>query len=206
MAQVAPDIDEILKIAAEHRIVHTRLLRQHLRLSVGVGHHHLLVCRPVGIGGKVCVTRLLIEAIDTLHHILVLHNLTQQLAVQVVEIQMIIAVALAGQQDMLVCDLHLLERLFLHILIDLVFDSQLTDGRQRIGHIDPQHVLMAIECEDGYLRRIAGSLYTGDIAVCIQRQFDASRLMRLDVKTMHTDLRIHLTRHRIFIGIESRIF
>ena len=76
MVQVAPGIDEVLEVTAEHGIVHTCLLRQDFRLSVGVSHHHLLVCRPVGIRGKVCVTRLLIEAIDTLHHILVLHNLT----------------------------------------------------------------------------------------------------------------------------------
>ena len=62
-----------------------------------MGNHHLLVCRPVGIGGKVCIARQLIEAVDTLHYILVFHNLTQQLAIQIVEIQMIIAVALAGQ-------------------------------------------------------------------------------------------------------------
>ena len=65
---------------------------------------------------------------------------------------------------------------------------------------------MAVECEDGDLRRIAGGLDTGDIAVSIQRQFNASRLMRLDVKTVHADLRIHLARHRILIRIESRIF
>ena len=67
-------------------IVHTRLLRQHLRLSVGMGHHHLLVCGAVGIGSEIGVACLLIIAIDTLNHKLILHNLTHKLSIQVIQI------------------------------------------------------------------------------------------------------------------------
>ena len=206
MIQVTPRIDEVFKIATKNGIVHTSLLRQHLSLAIGMSHHHLLVCRAAGIGSKVYITRLFIETIDMLHHILVFHNLTKQLAVQIIEIQMIIAVTLAGQENMLFSNLDLLERFFLHILVHLVLDSELTDGRQRIGHIDPQHILMAIECEDGNLRGITGGLDTRDIAICIQWQLDTPRLVRLDVETVHADLRVHLTRHRILIRIVPGIF
>ena len=64
---------------------------------------------------------------------------------------------------------------------------------------------MTVQCENSNLRRIAGGLNTGDIPISIQRQFNPSCLMRLDVETMHADLRIRLTRNRILIGVSPRI-
>ena len=55
-------------------------------------------------------------------------NLAQQLSVQVVQIQMVVAIALAGQQDVLIGELDVVEHLFLDVLINLILDSQLANG------------------------------------------------------------------------------
>ena len=201
MIDVAPDIDEILEIAAEDSVIDTCLSSQSLHLAISVSHHHLLVGSAMRIRSEIRVARLLVEAIDTLHHIAVIHDLSQQLSVQVIEIEVVIAVALTGQKDMIVSQLDILQHLFLDIFVYLVLHSQLADSRQRVSHIDAQHILMTVHRHDGHLRRIACGLDTGDIAVGIQRHIDLARLMRLDIIAEHTDLRVHLSRHRILIGI-----
>ena len=206
MIHIAPYIDKILEVLAEYGSVHSSLGREQFRLTVGMSHHHLLVCRTVGIGSEIGVTRLFVIAIHGCHHIVLLHNLALQLSVQVIEIQMVIAIALTRQQDMLVCDLHIRQHVFLDILVHLVLDGQLAHRRERIGHIDTEHVLMAVHGEDGNLRRITGSLDARDIAVGIEWQVDLPRLVRLDVITQHAHLRVHLSRHRILIGVVAWIF
>ena len=67
---------------------------------------------------------------------------------------MVIAITLTGQQDMLVRYLYVVERLFLHVLVNLILDNQLRHCRERIGHIDLQVVLVTIEGEYGYLLRV----------------------------------------------------
>ena len=127
MIYIAPDVDEILKVFAEDCPIDASLARKNLRLAVGMGHHHLLVHRTIGIGSKIGVTRLLIVAIDRCHHIFISNDLPQQLAVQVVEIEMIVAVALTGQENILIRDLHIREHVFLDIFVNLILDSQLAD-------------------------------------------------------------------------------
>ena len=126
MIHAAPYINEVFEVRTEDGVVHTALLGEDLRLTVGMSHHHLLIGSTIGVGREIGVARLLIIAIHVIHHITVFHNLSDQLTVQVVEIEMVITIALTGQEDMLVGDLHLFKCLFLDILVDLVFDSQLT--------------------------------------------------------------------------------
>ena len=107
---------------------------------------------------------------------------------------------------MTIRQLNLFEALLLEIFISLFLQSQLADSRERIGHIDTQHVLMAVHRHDGHLRGIARRLDAGDIAISVERHVDLASLMRLDIIAVHTDLRVHLSRHRILIGIVARIF
>ena len=206
MVQVAPDIDEKLEAVTEDSPVHTSLLRDFLQLPVRMRYHHLLFQRTVRVCREIGVARLFIEAIDLFHHKLVRRYLPQQLSVQVVEVKMVVAVALAGQQDMLIRDTHIVEHVFLDILINFVLDSQLAHRRERVCHIDAQHVLMTVHRHDGHLGRIACGLDAGDIAVGIERHADLARLMRLDIIAHDLHLRIYLSWHRILVSIVAWIF
>ena len=166
-----------------------------------MSHHHLLFCCTSRVSGKISIARLLVVAVNSVYHILVVHNLSQQLTVQVIEIQMVITVALTGQQDMILCYLHIVEHFLLDVLLYFVLDSQLTHRRQRICHIDTQLVLMAIHRKDSDFRWVAGRFDTWDIAVGIQWHVDLACLATLDIKAVHTYLRVHLSWHGIFIGI-----
>ena len=203
---IAPDVDKVLEVLAEDGVVYTSLWCQHVYLSVLVGHHHLLLCCPLGVSSEIGVARLLVEAINSLHHIFLVHNLAQQLSVQIIQIQVVISVALAWQQNVVACNLHIVEHLFLHILIHLVFDGQFAYCRQWISHIDTQHILMAIHRKDGYLRCIACGFDARYVAVFVKRQVDFASLMALDVVAPHAYLRVYLSWHRILVGIIAWIF
>ena len=93
-----------------------------------MGHHHLLLGSAGGISGKIGVAGLLVVTVNSLYHKLLVDNLAQQLSVQVVQVQMVVAIALAGQQDVLIGELDVVEHLFLDVLINLILDSQLANG------------------------------------------------------------------------------
>ena len=128
IVDVAPDIDKVLEVLAENGVADTRLGSECLDLSILVGHHHLLLGSTGGVSGKIGIAGLLVVTVNGLHHKVLVDNLAQQLSVQVVEVQMVVAIALAGQQDMLVGELDIIEHLFLDVLIYLILDSQLANG------------------------------------------------------------------------------
>ena len=119
---------------------------------------------------------------------------------------MVISVALAWQQNVVICNLHVVKHLFLHILVNLILDGQLAYCRQRIGHIYAQHILMAIHCEDSNLSRIACCLDTWDVSLCVEWQFYLTCLMTLYVVAPHANLRVHLSWHWVLVCIVARIF
>ena len=94
---------------------------------------------------------------------------------------MVVAVALAGQEDMTAGDPKSAEHLFLDVFVSLVLDNKLAEGRERVAHIDAQLVLMAVHRDDSHLRGVLRRQDTGDIAVRLQRQLELARLMALDV-------------------------
>ena len=96
-------------------------------------------------------TRLLVIAIDVANLIVALFYLAQQLTIEVIEVEVHITIAVAGQQDVTVADDSTGIGLLTDILVDLIFYCQLANGGQRIGHIDAQAVLMAVQtatCEE----------------------------------------------------------
>ena len=97
IVDVAPDIDEVLVVLTEYSAVHTSLWCQHLYLSVLMSYQHLLLGSAIWICSKICIARLLIETIYSLYYIFLVYYLSQLLTVQIVEIQMIVAITLAGQ-------------------------------------------------------------------------------------------------------------
>ena len=119
---------------------------------------------------------------------------------------MVIAIAIAGQQKVVFCNLHIVEYILLDVLIHLVFDGQFANRRQRICHIDTQLVLMTIHRKNGNLRSIVGSFNSRDIAIGIQGHIDFACLSTLDIKAVHTYLRINLSWNGILISIVARIF
>ena len=171
-----------------------------------MSHHHLLFHRSTGIGGKISIPSLFVITIDRFHLILLCNDLTLQLTVQVIEIQMVKAIALTRQQDMLVGDLDILQHILFDVLLHLILYRQLTDRRYGICHIDTESVLMTVHGEDGYLRRIAGGLDTGDVTIGIEGHINLPYLTRLNIITPYTHLRIRLSRNGIFISISTRIF
>ena len=205
VVKVAPDVDKVLEVRREDSAVHARLLRERLNLAVLAGHHHLLLRRPLGVRSKVGVARCLVVAVDVLHHIFVAHNLAHQLSVQVVQVQVVVAVALAGHQDVLVRHERLLHRLLLHILVHLVLDNHRAHRRQRVAHPHLQVVLMAVHGEHQHLCRVARRLQSRDVAVLLQRQLQLARLVTLDVVRQDADLRVLLARHGILVGVVARI-
>ena len=136
MIDIAPDIDEILEVSTEDRMIDAWLLREYLRLAIRMRHHHLLLGSTIGIRCEIGIACLLIIAIDTLHNKMVIHNLSQKLAIQIIEIEVVIAIPFTGKQDVVISQLDILQHLFLDIFISLILNSQLTDSRERICHID----------------------------------------------------------------------
>ena len=115
------------------------------------------------------------------------------------------AVTFTGQEDMLVGNLHVLKCLLLHILVYLVLDDQLRYRRERVGHVDLQVILMAVQSEDGNFLRIRGGHDARNIAIGIKRQVNSTRLSTLDVKRHHLHPGILLTRHGILVGVTAGI-
>ena len=128
IVDIAPDIDKVLEVLAENGVADTRLRSERLYLAILVGHHHLLLGSTSGVSGKIGVAGLLVVTVNGLNHKILVDNLAQQLSVQVVQIQMVVAIALAGQQDVLIGELDIVEHLFLDVLINLILDSQLANG------------------------------------------------------------------------------
>ena len=179
--QIAPNVDEVFEVLTEDGMIHPSLLREYLHLSALMGHHHLLVRSSLGIGSKESIASHIIEAIDTLHHIFVSDNLTQKLTVEVIQIQVVIAITFTGQKDILVGNLYILESLFLHILVNLILNNQFRYRREWICHIDLQVILMTVQRKDDYLLRIGSRHDARDISISLQRQVDGTCLMRLDI-------------------------
>ena len=179
--QIAPNVDEILEVLAEYGMIYSGLLREDLHFTVLMGYHHLLIRSSLRIGSKESITSHIIEAIDTLHHIFVCDNLTQKLTIEVIQIKVVKAITFAGQKDILVCNLYILESLFLHILVNLILNDQSRYRREWIRHIDLQVVLMTIQREDDYLLRIGSRHDARDISISLQWQVDGTCLVRLDI-------------------------
>ena len=101
---------------------------------------------------------------------------------------MVVAVALAGQEDMTTGDPKAAEHLILDVFVCLVLDHELAEGRERVAHIDAQMILMTVHRDDSHLRGVLRRQDTGNIAVRLQRQLELARLMALDVVAHDADL------------------
>ena len=132
-----------------------------------MSHHHLLIGCAIRIGCEISIAFLLVKSINALHHILISHNLAQQLTIQVVEIQMVITISLAGQKNIVICQLHIFQRFLFNVFLRLILYNHLADSSLRINHIDTKHILMTIHREYSNLSSIAGGFDTRNIPISI---------------------------------------
>ena len=203
--QITPCMDEVLPVAAEDGRAPPRLRRQALPPAVLAGHPHALVGSPVLMRGIVGIAALLVIAIDGADFVVATFYLPQQLSVQVIEIQVHIAVAVAGQQDVLAADAQATHGLFADILVRPVLDSQLADGAQRIYHIDAQAVLMPVQRTHRHTAGIVSRHNARYVAAGVHRHLQLPRAATLYVIAPHADGSILPTCYRILVGVEAGI-
>ena len=164
----------------------------------------LLVGGAVVQGSEIDVARRLVVAIDIGNYQRPRHA-AHELSVEVVDVDVVKAVALAGQHDVAVGNLQLLERLLLDVFLHLVLDDHRADRRQRVAHIDLQVVLMAVHRQHADLRGVAGRQQAGNVAVLVERQLERTRLVALDVVAEDADLSVHLARHGVLVRVLAGI-
>ena len=148
---IAPGVEEVLEVLAKDGTVPAGLLRQTLALAIFVGHPYALVCCTILMRSIINGPRLLVVAIDVADLIVALINLAQQLAIEVIKVEVHVAVAVAGQQNVTLTDNSVVVSLLTDVLVNLIFYGQLADSGQWISHIDTQAILMAIQRKDGNL-------------------------------------------------------
>ena len=129
----------------------------------------------------------------------------QQLSIEVVDVDVVIAIALTGEHHVIVSDTKLCQHVLLDIFLNLVLNDHLTDRRQRVAHIHLQQVLMTIHRHDSHLRRVIRWQQARNIAIGIKRQVKRTRLVRLDVIRQYLHFRVLHTSQGVFIGIVARV-
>ena len=204
--QIAPGMDEVFVVFAEYGTAPSCLIGQTLALAIGMSHIDALVARSLFVGCIIDIARGIVDAIDCRHLVTALLHLAQQLSVEVVEIEMHPTIPVAGQQHILVCHSEPAGALLLDVFLRLILDEQLTHRRKRIGLVNAQTVLMAIEREHQYLLRLGCRLDARDIAVGIQWHLQLACLSAGNIKAPYRTLGIVSTSHWIFIGVGTWIF
>ena len=107
-------------------------------------HEYLLLSRADVEGSEEDIASSLIVAVDISHDgvevffaaskpltLRQVTNLAQLLSIEVVEIDMVEAVTLACEQDVVLSYLHMSEDIFINVFVNLVLNNLLTNGSQR---------------------------------------------------------------------------
>ena len=170
-----------------------------------MGHPHLLLRSTVLVRCIVGVARAFVVAIDSAHLVVPVLYLPDQLAAEVVQIQVHISRTVAGQQDVAVGYLDAAHGFLPDVFLRLFLYHLLHLSRGGIAHVDAQAVLMAVHRIDSHLFGIAGHDDAGDIAVLVQWHLQLLRLLGGYVIAPHRHRSVLLAGYRIFISIESRI-
>ena len=111
------------------------------------------------------------------------------------------AVAITGQQDVLIAYTSPFHHFFLHILGHTLFNHQLRLTRKRIERIKIQFVLMSVHRKGYHTLGIRSLLYARKITVRSQRYIHAYCLAGFHIITPKAHHRVVLTSLGILIGI-----
>ena len=202
---IAPRVEKELVVAREHSRVPTVLIGEALGLSVLVVDEHLAVASALRSSLIEHVARLLVVAVDVGNIILPVANLPLLRAVHRVEIEVHVAIAVAGEQDVAFAHNHLAEHVLLHIFGNAFLDEQLGNGGACIHGVEVQHVLMAVHRSHDDLIGFAHREDARQIAIGVDRHLQLACLSALDVEAPSRNGGIHLAGLRIFIAVEAGI-
>ena len=197
---------QIAVVATEDGGAHTGSRRQTVGGAVAVGHEHLSAGGSRGVRLIIDITRLLIVAVDSGYLVVAVGQLAHLSTAHIVEIEMLITAALAGQQDGLVADAYLSEHLLLHVFLSLLLDHQSAVGSHGVHEVEAQTVLVAVHRDDSHPFGRTRREHAGDVAVGIEGHGERARLTRREVDALHRNLRVVAARHRILIRVVAGIF
>ena len=169
----------------------------HIHLSVVWAEHGCL---------EIDITRFLIHSVDVGHIVVTLLHLTNQLTIQVVEIEVHITITIAWQQDGLLAHDALLYHFLLHILLDILTDEHLATASKRIDRIKTHIILMTVHRIDNEAVGIGRSLDARIVTIGIERYIELKGLATLHIIAPKAHLRIVLSCLRVLVGKLTRIF
>ena len=132
-------------------------------------------------------------------------DLLGQAARHVVPVEVVVAAAFADEAEVVVVENDLIEYVLLDILVALVAEYQLAHRAARIGEIEIEAVLMAVQCHDGQLFGVFGEADAGNVAVFVHRNVDLADDAALDVERVNADLRIGFARLGVLVFIGAGI-
>ena len=89
-------MDKVLEVTTEHCTTPPCLISQTGLFTVSRCHKDTLVGRTILMGSIIDITRLVIHAKDVTHFIVSLFHLTEQLPIEIIEIEMHPSVTLTG--------------------------------------------------------------------------------------------------------------
>ena len=204
---VGIDVHVILHVFAEYGTVVAFFCGEFFYLAFAVapvnGRVHRVVCR---VGGEIEAAVRRVVSIEAFDDELAVDGFLYQAAVQVVEIEVIVSVTLAGQHETVGVKGQIPEYVFIDVLVHVVAQDFLALRGAWIGHVHFQAVLMAVQCEDGEFGRVAGEPDARDVTVGFEGQFHRADHTRLDVERLYADSGVCGAGHRILIFITARIF
>ena len=204
---VGIDVHVILHVFAEYGTVVAFFCGEFFYLALAVapvnGRVHRVVCQ---VGGKIEAAVRRVVSIEALDDELPVYGLLYQAAVQVVEIEVVVSVTLAGQHETVGVECQILKDVFTDVLVHVVAQDFLALRGTRVGHVHFQAVLMAVQRKDGQFGRVVGETDARDIAVGFKGKFHRADYAGLDVERLHADSRVGRTGHGILVFVASGIF
>ena len=151
------------------------------------------------------VARLLIPSVEVGHLVLAVGELAHQLSVEVVEVQVVVVVALALQDEIVRVEADVLVGGLIDVGGRLLAQHQLAYGRARIGHVHVHATLVAVEGDDGQLLGVGGEVYAGDVVLLVNLQVHLAGHLRLDVVGVYAHLRVVHSGQRILVGVGTGV-
>ena len=128
-----------------------------------------------------------------------------QASIHVVPIQVVEPALFTHEAEVVGVEDDVVKRRFLDISVGLVAQGQLAHRTARVGKIQFQTVLMAVQRHDGQLVGILREADAGDVAVFVQRDIDFACHFRLDVEGMHAHFGVNFARFGILVCVAARI-
>ena len=157
------------------------------------------------------VARLLIVAVEGGDLVAAAGERALQGAVEVVEVEVVVARALALQHEAGGIEADGLVGGLGKPRVALLAQGKAADGAAGVGHVEVHAALVAVEGDDGQLVLVAigiglpGEGDAGDIAVGIEGYVNLAGDAGLDVERVDGDDAVLHTRHRVFVGVGTGV-